>query len=124
MPVADDAAPDVSVHRTHAPGHVPRDIPGDRDRDRGGCPDGDVRLRGAAGRQDDGAGWRRCGFWLTQIVQLARPKPVCELAVFIDNVRRWQRSQIACPSTVTLEPAAPSGDPSLGPPGTKKGSRS
>lgn len=75
-------------------------------------------------RQDDGAGWRRCGFWLTQIVQLARPKPVCELAVFIDNVRRWQRSQVACPSTVTLEPAAPSGDPSLGPPGTKKGSRS
>ena len=72
-------------------------------------------------RQDDGLGWRRCGFWLTQVVQPARPRPVCEFAVFDKDARRWQRNQIACPSAVTLEPAAPSGDPRLGPPGTKMG---
>lgn len=72
-------------------------------------------------RRDDTPGMRRCGFWLLQIVQMARPKPVCHFAVFDTDARRWQRSQIGCPSALTLEPpTAPTGARGLGPPGSRR----
>ncbi|MCA0300885.1 MAG: hypothetical protein LCH95_00625 [Proteobacteria bacterium] len=75
-------------------------------------------------RADADAAGRRCGFWFTQVVGMSRPEPSCALAVFDPATRRWERSQIACASAVSLEPAAPSGDPRLGPPGTRPGRRS
>ena len=72
-------------------------------------------------RRDDGPGWRRCGFWFMQVVEMARPRPICHFAVFDTDARRWQRMQIGCPSTLTLAPAAAPAGPGMEPPGSRKG---
>lgn len=75
-------------------------------------------------RHDGDIGWRRCGFWLTQVLEMARPKPSCLFAVFDKEAGRWQRGPIGCPPAITLEPAGPSDDAPPGPPGNHERRRS
>ena len=75
-------------------------------------------------RRDGDVGWRRCGFRLTQALEMARPKPSRLFAVFDKEAGRWQRGPIGCPSAITLEPAGPSGDAPPGPPGSQQRRRS
>ena len=73
-------------------------------------------------RRGDMPGWRRCGFWFMQVIEPSRPRPTCHFVVFDTDARRWQRTQIGCPTTLTLEPAGTAtADPGMGPPGSRRG---
>ena len=72
-------------------------------------------------RRDGEPGARRCGFRFVQVVEMARPRTYCYFAILAVNSGRWQRSEIGCPATLTLEPAPPGPEePELGQPGSRR----